>query len=295
MPKLFVIGDSFSVTPNDDPAMTWVRVAAKELSEKLGQDVAIVNRSIMGAAQDWCWLHLHAWIETGELGPDDYLIVALTHPGRYWYIERLPEISNSNIIDLDRWMSKEEAKAIELFIRHIQRPTIDSINLINRLNYLAYHTLKKGLKKPLIIKCFRQDLHQCETMDELNIAQGSLFEDIQYWEFFEPEKEQGNSYFSGLDCRYNHMCLSNHNILGPRVAESLFSGSILDLKNGYIRDILTPGKLDDQDFCNSELSMKHIEQRKINLSNKFKNTLPWNRRTGIAQISSTTCTGGYRA
>ncbi len=292
MPKLFVIGDSFSVTPVDDPVMTWVRIAAQELSRKLGQDVAVVNRSIMGAAQDWCWLHLHAWIESGDLGPDDYLVVAMTHPGRYWYIERLPEISNSNIIDLDKWMTKDEAKAIESFIRYIQRPTIDSINLINRLNYLAYQTLKKGLKKPLVIKCFRQEFHQCESMDELNIAQGSLFEDIQYWEFFEPEKEQGNNYFSGLDCRYNHMCLSNHAILGPRVAESLYLETTLDLRNGYLRDILKPDTLKDQEFCKAELSMKHLEQRKQTATNKFKNTLPWNKRIGIDKLSSSTCTGG---
>jgi hypothetical protein len=101
--RLFVIGDSFTVaTGPTDTTMTWIRQTAQQLSALHGEPVTVVNKSIMGSSQDWCWMQLHTWMETG-ITERDYLIVGLTHPGRYWYLDRLPELSNSNIIDLDSW------------------------------------------------------------------------------------------------------------------------------------------------------------------------------------------------
>ena len=286
--RLFIIGDSFTVAaPPGDQAETWMRIAAQQISEHDQQPVCIVNASIMGASQDWCWMQLHAWIESGSIRPDDYLIVALTHPGRYWYIDRLPELSNSNIIDLDRWCSSEESRAIELFIKHIQRPRLDAISLINRLGWLGYQVLKRGLRRPLMIKCFSQDLYQFETIEELNISQGDLYKGIQYWEFENPDKEEFSEYFSGIDCRYNHLCLSNHRILGPRVAQSLITGETLDLTTGYEKDILKAGLLNDPEFCRRELNLEQLAHREQQLAKDYyKPMLPWKRRKKLEGIAS---------
>ena len=281
--RLFVIGDSFTVaTGPTDTTMTWIRQTAQQLSALHGEPVTVVNKSIMGSSQDWCWMQLHTWMETG-ITERDYLIVGLTHPGRYWYLDRLPELSNSNIIDLDSWCSQEESKAIELFIKHIQRPSLDTISLINRLGWLGYQVLKKNLRKPLIIKCFSQDLYQFESMDELIVSQGAIFDDIQYWEFASVEMEHNSDYFGGRDCRYNHLTLSNHKILAERIVRSLYHGEDLDLKSGYIRGILTPGALEDPDFCQRELDLHIMEKRKHHIvSTGFS---PWKRRVNIDKRS----------
>jgi len=284
--KLFVIGDSFAVMPREeDPAQTWIRKCASELARLKNDDVQIVNNSIMGASQDWMWVTIHGWIESGKLGPNDHLLVALTHPGRYWYLDRIPELSNSNIIDLDQWCTSEESRAIELFIKHIQRPMLDTVNLINRLTYLSYHVLKKGLNRPLIVKCFDQELYQVETIDELNISKGSLYENIQYWEFDKPDFQLNNNYFSGVDCRYNHMCLSNHEILGARAAASLVTGEQLDLVEGYHRGLLLTDTLKDQEFCARELDQHMLERR---AALEHKPSLPWLKRKNL-EGAGTTC------
>jgi hypothetical protein len=284
--RLFVIGDSFSVAPRaHDPAMVWTRVAAKQLAEHHQAPVTLVNSSLMGVSQDYCWMILHSWIDSGALTENDYLIVAMTHPGRFWYLDREPELSNANIIDLDRHCTKEESKAIEMFIKHIQRPRLDAINLINRMGWLGYQKLKLNLRKPLLIKGFEQDLYQYESMDDIMIANGSLFEDIQYWEFDDPTSEENNGYFDGIDCRYNHMCLSNHAILGTRVADALYHGTELDLSTGYIRGILKADSLEDEEFCRTELDVNALEFRKANLKKEYYNpVLPWKRKVKIPSM-----------
>lgn len=284
---LFVIGDSFAVNPApSDPALTWPRVAAQQLAEMHKEPVTLVNNSMMGVSQDWMWLTLQDWMSDGVITDQDYLIVTLTHPSRYWYLERDPAMSNSNIIDLDRHCSPEECKAIELFIKHIQRPSLDGINLNNRMGWLCYQVLKKSLKKPLIVKGFEQLLLEFEHSDDLLISHGSLCEDIQYWEFHDPVAEIKNKFWSGIDCRYNHMCLSNHEILGKRVAASLFHDQPLDLTTGFQRGLLTPGILDDTEFCQQQLDLYALEYRASQLKNDYyKPTAPWLKRVGITALN----------
>jgi len=280
---LFVIGDSFSVSPKpDDLAQTWTRVAAQQLAELHGTPVMLVNNSMMGVSQDWMWLTLQDWMAEGVITDEDYLIVALTHPGRFWYLERDPAMSNSNIIDIDRYCSPEECKAIELFIKHIQRPSLDGIHLNNRMGWLAYQVLKNHLQQPLIIKGFDQLLLDFEQSDVLSISNGSLCDDISYWEFHDPEAEIKNKFWKGIDCRYNHMCLSNHEILGKQVAESLFYKLPLDLTSGYQRGLLTPNILDDTEFCRHQLDLNALEYRTTQLKTPyFKPVTPWLKRVGI--------------
>jgi hypothetical protein len=281
--NLFVIGDSFSVSPaSTDPVMTWTRRAAQELSHLHNEPVSLINNSMMGVSQDWMWLTLQDWMADGLITDQDYLVVTLTHASRFWYLDRDPAMSNSNIIDLDRHCSPEECRAIELFIKHIQRPRLDGIHLNNRMGWLSYQVLKKKLKQPLIVKGFEQLLLDFEQSSELLISQGSLFEDIQYWEFEDPAAEENNLFWNGIDCRYNHMCLDNHEILGKRVAESLFHQTPLDLTSGFHQGLLTADVLDDPDFCKQQLDAHALEYRAAQLKKTYyKPVAPWLRRVGI--------------
>ncbi len=280
MSRLFVIGDSFSASPpKGDETKNWPRLLCEKLYQQTGRDLTLINNSLVGSSQDWCMTHLQIWLNY-EMTEDDYLVICLTHPSRVWFLDRLPEMSNANIIDLDRWVSKDEAKAIELYIRYMQRPMIDLMNVNNRLAYIAYQTQRRKLKKPLIIKCFDQDLDQAMEFPELIIAEGSLMSDVQYHEFDDPEAEAENRYWRGLDARYNHLCLRNHEVLAEKLLDSLINNTAPDLKNGFHKGMLTAGLLDDLEFCQKELNM---DVRNKNLSNpdKFRPIIPWAKKMGL--------------
>jgi hypothetical protein len=279
--KLFVIGDSFAACrPGTELAPTWHRLTADLLSEYHQEPVTLINSALIGSSQDWCWGILQEWFHHGAIGPDDYLVVALTHPSRYWFIDRLPELTNVNIIDLDRHVTRDEANAIELFIKHIQRPTLDIIHLNNRMAYLAYMVAEQNLKRPLMINCFSQDLDQSTAFEDLIWAKGNLFENIQKYEFQHEDDDLNNKFWRGLDGRFNHMCLSNHKILAARIAESLINGTELDITDGFIKQIIPDDWESNVEFQNCELD---VEMTRKNLEHKesYSPILPWKKRKGI--------------
>jgi hypothetical protein len=287
-PRLFVVGDSFSVNPPEDAAFrNWVQQARDQLCELEGREVTLINNSIMGACQDWAWYCLHDWMH--QITPEDYVIVAVTHPARFWFLESMPDLTNASVIDLDSWVTKEQAKSIELFIKHIQRPTLDTMWLANRMGWLAYQVHRRKLKRPLMIPCFAQDLMDTEGYEELNWAKGILMNDIQFWEFEDPSDDANTKYFFGVDPRYNHMCQRNHPILAERVAQALFNNTQLDITEGFHRGMITMKAVDDLEFQTSEYDLRLVEKLKKTRQETRGPILPWKRRMGL-EDKVTTCT-----
>ena len=113
-----------------------------------------------------------------------------------------------------------------MYIKHIQRPQLDLMNINNRFGYLCYQILKRGLRRPLVIKCFSQDLDQAVEWSEFMLAKGVIMDDVQQWEFEDPDSDRDARYWYGLDCRYNHLCLSNHTILANKIITAFETGTI---------------------------------------------------------------------
>ena len=274
---LYVIGDSFSVPPKaGDTTVTWPQQVASGLKEQLGHTVILENVSLMGSAQDYCWDVLQQLLEH-RIKEHDHIIIALTHPSRFWYLDRMPEMTNSNIIDLDSYVTKDEAQAIEYYIRYIQRPRLDLIHINNRMGYLAYQTLKKKLNRPVVIKCFSQDVDQAETWPEINWAKGILMDDVQQWEFEDVDADLEAKFWHGLDGRYNHMCLSNHKILADKLVHSLLTDTAPDLTQGFVKGLIKDNALRDDDFVLKELDVGTV---RLNLEHRdrYKPVLPWAKR-----------------
>lgn len=280
MGRLFVIGDSFSAGPmKGDTTQNWARMLCEKIEIETGESTVLINNSLVGSSQDWIWTHLQIWLHY-EMTAEDRLVICLTHPSRVWFLERMPELSNANLIDLDRWVTKEEAKAIELYIRYMQRPAIDLMNVNNRLGYVAYQVLRKGFKKPVIIKCFDQDLDQAMDFPELKIANGSLMSDVQYYEFIEPDDETDNKFWHGIDARYNHLCLRNHRVLSDKIYRGLILDEPIDLKTDFHRNFLSFECLEDAEFCKQELDLNTLQRNREN-ADKFRPIIPWARRVGV--------------
>ena len=277
---LYVIGDSFAVPPKaEDTTLTWPQQVARGLKEQLGHDVVLENISIMGCAQDYCWDVLQHLLEY-RIKENDHIVIALTHPSRFWYLDRMPEMSNANVIDLDSFVTKDEALAIEYYIRHIQRPRLDLIHINNRMGYLAYQVLKKNLNRPIIMKCFSQDVDQAETWPEINWAKGILMDDVQQWEFEDICADLDAKFWYGLDGRYNHMCLSNHKILADKLVHSLLTDTSPDLTEGFVKGLIKGNALKDDDFIFKELDVSTVRSN-LEHRDRYKPILPWKKRRNI--------------
>ena len=277
---LYVIGDSFAVPPKaEDTTLTWPQQVARGLKEQLGHDVVLENISIMGCAQDYCWDVLQHLLEY-RIKENDHIVIALTHPSRFWYLDRMPEMSNANVIDLDSFVTKDEALAIEYYIRHIQRPRLDLIHINNRMGYLAYQVLKKNLNRPIIMKCFSQDVDQAETWPEINWAKGILMDDVQQWEFEDICADLDAKFWYGLDGRYNHMCLSNHKILADKLVHSLLTDTSPDLTEGFVKGLIKGNALKDDDFILKELDASTVRSN-LEHRDRYKPILPWKKRRNI--------------
>ena len=277
MPTIYVFGDSFTVpnqiysgsTPHGlyaspgeswqqgqprPKTATWINLVAAALSQQ-HRDLDLINHSQHGVAQDFCWTQINQAISV--ITADDYVIVAVTHPNRFWYIQEHPNLSNHHIINLEQYLEKEQAQAIQLFMQHIQRPELDTLHQTNRMKSLAYEVLKRGLRRPLMINCFATDITEVAGIEELAWAQGNLFT-IQAQEYLRGEDDSTN-FFKGVDCRYNHLCLSNHQILADKVIAAFTEGAVVDLDQGFHQGLLKDGVLKDQEFCRRELDWDKMQ------------------------------------
>lgn len=283
--KLYVIGDSFSVMPvpgNTADADVYVKLVAQQLSQS-DHALEVHNNSLMGASQDWIWTHLQTWL-AHVIEPQDYLIIALTHPSRMWFLDRLPGLTNMSIIDLDDHVTKEEASAIMLHVKHIQRPQLDLMNVNNRFGYLCYQISRRGLRRPLVLRCFTQDLDQAESWQEFMLAKGVLMDDVQQWEFEDTQLDADAGFWYGLDCRYNHLCLSNHKVLADKIVTAFATDTAPDLTQGFHRGLLKSHSLSDLEFVHSELDT-YTWQHNQKFRAEYAPKIPWAKRVGITTFA----------
>ena len=108
-PRLIMIGDSFSVEPMEstDTTITWPRQVAADLGLKL------MPLSQHGVSQDWCFHQLRAGFHSvNQITAEDRIVICLTHPNRYWFVQDEPNLSNMHIIGMEQYVSKEKNKGL---------------------------------------------------------------------------------------------------------------------------------------------------------------------------------------
>lgn len=251
--RLIMIGDSFSVDPMEstDHTVIWPRQVAADLGLKY------MPLSQHGVSQDWCFQQLRAGFHAEDaITAEDRIIICLTHPNRFWFVQDEPNLSNMHIIGMDQYVSKEKNKAIQGFMQHIQRPQLDTLHMMMRLGWLISYVTRLGLPRPLIMRCFDIDVSEAQHHKEIAWAKGFLF-DIQHREFSEPGT-QSDQYFRGVDCRYNHLTLSNHRILAKKIVDFFQQGITVDLTEGFVQGLVLKDSWRDTDFCTREFNQYRI-------------------------------------
>ena len=285
-PALWIFGDSWSALSTTDPASVWTRQLAHKLAISIGQEITLRNHSLIGSAQDWAVLEYYKVLD--EIKPEDYVIFILTSPARYWYFEDIPSASNWNILDFDTVVGKDRANAVEQYIKYIQRPQMDELATHGRIAGIAYETYRRELRRPLLVKGFVQEFGPSSTYKHLNIAEGVLasiqHSEYQNTELVEKMAARGQpGYFKGSDCRYNHLCLSNHDILADKLLDGLINDTSPDLSSGFYTDLIAPDWQRDEEFCQNELNPLMV---KYFIENLLGNSVitGWQRRTGVEAV-----------
>jgi hypothetical protein len=266
MSTLFIVGDSFTSVElqHEGEKNTWFYRLGLKLKTQ-----SLINQSMIGSSQDYAWSVMQQWKEI--ITPDDYLIVTLTHPSRFWYIQDDPTLGKANHINEladHHKVSRETGVAAEMYQKYIQRPELDTVFLENRLGWLAYNSLKRQWRKPLVIFAFDQ---HCDTSkyDELIFSKGNLTDHVSTVEV--PGGHTNNAFnnlLKGYDMRYNHLSLVNHDIMLDKVYNTLTNGDTLDLTNGFVKDLLTESSIKDPEFIKQQLNPTKVRMRELELSQK---------------------------
>lgn len=264
MPTLYIVGDSFTAAEKqgrDQEKTWWYR-----LGQKLDCD-GLMNWSMIGSAQEYAWYMLQ--LQLDQIQPDDYVLIVATHPSRRWWVTDDPTLGKIEMLKESEDVDENILKAAILWERYIQRPQLDSIAVLQRFGWLSAIVSKRKWRKPLIIFGFDQLVPGYDEFDNIRFSKGSLTENISSQEV--PGGHSNDSYnklLKGLDPRYNHLCLRNHDILLDKVYNTLKNDKELDLTTGFDLGILTEETLKDEEFISKELDPVRIENRKIILKTR---------------------------
>jgi len=247
--NLYITGDSFSHIPAASTNNTSLWTI--DLSIKL--KCSLYNQSLPGASQDWSWDAIANW--ANSITPEDYLVIILTDPARFWFFEELPHASNSWIVDFDSLIGNtERAKAAEYYIRYIQRPSLDARALAHRLGWLNNLVSVKNWKKPLVILGHDQYIPSIDQYTNLILSTGTLRNASK----FEECEDIGSD--RGIDIRYNHLTLGNHKILADKIFDTFKNDVPLDLNSGFIPNRFSANMHLDPEIVKKELNPEMVEK-----------------------------------
>ena len=270
MKKVYIVGDSFSsnnwASDTDVSDNAWHRLLGKQL------DAEVVNKSLIGSSQDYAWTHLHLY--QPSITSDDYVVVCLTHPARFWFFENFPMISTIDQIENYEHMHGADptSAAARNYIKYFQRKTLDTLWLKNRLGWLADTAYTNGWKKPLIIYSMQIDDLDESHYPDLSFSKGYLHDHISLPEL--PPGADYETFVQPYDPRYNHMCLSNHLMLAEKIYQSLTANITLDLTtNDFKKDIFNVAS-DDLAFQQRELSLPTMDMIKNHITAKKESIIP---------------------
>ena len=220
MSNLYIFGDSYAAS-KDNNEKCWPNLLANLLDSNL------INHSISGASQDWMWLQMQKVVR--DITQDDSIVVVLTNPARFWFIEDQPSITKIRPRDFPD-IPREYQDDIRSFMMYIQRPILDTIWLENRLGWLAYNAHLRKWRKPIVLLAFEQDFSIAKSYNDIVISNGNLFENVSVIENNDITNNIENylNTIGNVDPRYNHMCLSNHPILANKLYDTIINNKVLN-------------------------------------------------------------------
>ena len=285
MTRLYMVGDSFSSVPKaGDDYKPWYLQAADNLQ------INCTNHSMIGVSQDWCWWKLAQELPT--LTPDDQILIVLTHPGRFWFFDDKPQMTNPNIVNIDKELTAAQLEAVKNYMVEIQRPPLDVQLQSHRLGWLDAQIRKHKLKPAHVLCAFPMfiDIGGFDMSEHVNwdnyenvlISQGNLMMNIEVQEM--KLKIDEYKLWKGYDCRYNHMLKSNHTALAKIVADSIQKQVPIDItdRSKFLTNVLGYDLFENKEFMEKELEMFAVTSRQKYLNESFQE--PWAETSGLFDV-----------
>lgn len=263
-PKLWIFGDSFASIENIDESSrknAWQVAVARSLRTELN------CCAIIGTDQDYCMLAFRNHLLEGNIMPEDYVVFTMTHPDRFFFYDQFPDTTNANLIDavVASGMSGSQFDAVLGYFKHL----IDFKELLNivtvRLSWLNQVIGRYGLRRPLmLIAASGADYSwHANTFTDLRFSKGSLY-DVQCNEWIKSQDDRVTlANWHGLDFRFNHLCLRNHQVLSEKITKHFKDDQAVDLTEGFHSGFLYFDSYRDRDFIDLELSQSNIDYWKI--------------------------------
>lgn len=218
MASLWVFGDSFSHT---GPSTLDYKVWSKLVSEQLGCE-HYKNFAQPGVSNDYIFKMLADNINNMDEG--DYCIIQTTQKYRQWFFND-PTLANYTIGDLNDYITKDQANAVDMYLKYLQRDELDDNRFIQfSLALERIVTLVRHVKF-LILPGFWGTHGVNGTLIEVCDKEFVSFEDVKG--FYNRDGRKGK------DPRVNHLSPMNHPILADKIVEFFNTGRFVDLTTGF--------------------------------------------------------------
>ena len=216
--SLWLFGDSFSAQPNVDcDFIVWPELITRHF--KLPH---YWNWARMGCANDFIFHEFTSRI--AEMKEGDFVIIQPTSPNRQWFFED-PEVGNYLIQDLEKYITADQKKAIDLYIKHLQQDKIDDMRYAQFTLALERICSKVPHLRILVLPGFYSVPGVVGTLTE--VADGEhadvSLEAIAKWY----KNNNGN------DPRVMHLSKQNHTILADKIIDFYETGKSIDLSSGF--------------------------------------------------------------
>lgn len=269
MRKLWIFGDSFAYVPDNTPPHIW----QLRLSEQFDSLEICAGP---GTSFDWIWAELYKYQD--EIKPTDQVVVVLTEPSRHWFFKDIPGLTHAKILNLDEYVDKEQATALEYYLRYIQRDDLDNLNVMYKLGWLSQIVNRKRWNKPILLSGFSRPTYNPSQFPNLigctgNLTLASVEEVIN--------QDKYTEFFHARDFRYNHLCLDNHKVLADKVIMAIATGAPINLTTGFAKNILTDENVSNPNWIQQQVDpvlFKELQEERA--KGPLKN---WAKRIGLVE------------
>jgi len=221
MAKLWIFGDSFSMPlPIDSKFDSW----PLQLARRLGVESSM-NFAMPGVGNDYIFHRLSEHLNQTEEG--DYIVIQTTNKSRQWFFDD-PVLSNYSIRDMHTYITKEQHRALQEYVTHLQHDTIDELRYVQfslaleRISQMVSHA------KVLILPGFHNTSGITGTLIQICDEEFVSIDTI-------PSFYEAND---GKDPRHNHLSNNNHNMLTEKIIDFFTLGKFIDLTTDFEKHFL---------------------------------------------------------
>jgi len=231
--KLWIFGDSYGTfhQPGDklkDWHWMW------SLTEKLGHE-NFYNICEDGVANEWIYLQMIQ--NSNQIDKQsDTVIFITTQINRQWFFPGNDGVGNINMPSFSNYVTKEQAKAVDLYSRYLTDNPQNEIRFQWLLYALHFLKIKENINL-FVIPGFESEGFIFNT--EVKIK-GSLF-DVCMNEVKGKNFKAWSKWIEsvdGRDIREGHLSAENHPILAEKFFQHFKNGKDLDFTTGFIEEII---------------------------------------------------------